>query len=398
MDSKPFLQIYRETSERVVALLDSLSALSAAAQVDLHEHDERTLLRAVLRTLIEYQPVERCSLLLLRDDLLVNASGVDWRDMDAAPSAATGAVFRLGEGLAGRAAQTGTIEYCKDCSSDPRLVIKRDAAVTLASGSLMCLPVKASDSVLGVLCAYHSEPDHFDYNHESFLTLFADFVGRTLVTARHLQRLERDIQQRTRQLEEALHKTAELKDRFEQLAIIDELTQLHNRRFFFPEAEAALARALRHERPFSVMILDLDHFKRVNDRYGHAVGDRILQITGPLLKEQVRIGDILARFGGEEFVFALPETDATGATMLAERILTELRTHDWDLDGEQALVTASIGIGVWDGAAADSQDELLERLLREADGALYASKAAGRDRYTLYEPHMELERELIPGQ
>jgi len=161
--------------------------------------------------------------------------------------------------------------------------------------------------------------------------------------------------------------------------VVDELTGIHNRRFFFPEASAALAGALRHRLDFSILLMDLDRFREINERLGRAAGDEVLQITAALLEGQKRESDILARFGGDEFVLALPNTHPTGARQLANRILQTLRALSFEHRGSALPVRASIGIAGLDEHAGKERRGLLESLLQRADQALHLGKVEGRD-------------------
>ncbi len=198
---------------------------------------------------------------------------------------------------------------------------------------------------------------------------------------RYFHEMERQIQRRTGELEAALAEAEALRHRYQELSVVDELTGLHNRRFFFPEASTALANALRQQRPFSILMLDLDHFKQINDTHGHSMGDEVLQATAALLKSQIREGDVIARFGGEEFVLALPNTDRGGALQLAERILDSIRACDFGTFPHRFQVTGTIGVAHIGGTEEDSRNraELLELLLRHADQALYMGKERGRN-------------------
>ncbi|MFG1929015.1 diguanylate cyclase [Cryptosporangium sp. NPDC048952] len=157
------------------------------------------------------------------------------------------------------------------------------------------------------------------------------------------------------------------------LAVTDPLTGLANRRYFENALTVELARARRHDRSVSLVILDLDHFKTINDVHGHPAGDAVLTQVASLLQECTRGSDVVARFGGEEFVWLLPDTTEDGAAIMAERLNTTLAAHPLALPGGALLrVTASIGIaaGLLDGPA----------LLSAADQALYRAKATGRNR------------------
>ena len=246
------------------------------------------------------------------------------------------------------------------------------------------MPVLFADKVLGVVNVSHQRANAFTDAHERLLAVFASFLGQILTNWRYYHQMEQEIQRRTQELESALAEAEELKRRYQHLSIVDELTGIHNRRFFFPEAHATLAGALRHRYAFSIMMVDLDHFKQINDLYGHSMGDKVLQVTAAVLKGQTREGDIIARFGGEEFVLALPNTDLEGAKQLADRILHSLRSLAFNAGGKTVRVTTSIGLSGLTGLESPDRPDLLESLLRQADQALYYSKAHGRDQIRAY--------------
>lgn len=159
-----------------------------------------------------------------------------------------------------------------------------------------------------------------------------------------------------------------------ELARTDPLTGLSNRRALMESLAAELDRMRRHLRPLSVLMIDIDFFKRVNDQHGHAAGDRVLRVVANLLRDNVRTTDALGRIGGEEFAIATVETDGAAALELAERIRTAVATAKID-NGDQPLrVTISVGIAV--ARAHDTADRVLSR----ADAALYVAKDAGRNR------------------
>lgn len=159
-------------------------------------------------------------------------------------------------------------------------------------------------------------------------------------------------------------------ERFHDAAYTDTLTRLRNRRGFDEALEHLLQGHRQGDRGFSLLMLDLDHFKHYNDEFGHLAGDRALQIAGELLAAALRPQDIATRFGGEEFALLLPDTGASGGHRVAQRVLEAFRAWDWP----QRPVTVSIGIaGVQPGDSANT-------LIARADAALYAAKSAGRDR------------------
>jgi diguanylate cyclase (GGDEF)-like protein len=158
------------------------------------------------------------------------------------------------------------------------------------------------------------------------------------------------------------------------LATTDALTGLANRRRFTEQLARETASARRYGHALSLLFLDLDHFKAVNDTHGHAVGDRVLQQVARLLAERARSTDLVARIGGEEFAVLLPSTDAAGARLVAEDLCARVRAHDF---GALPRVTASIGLAQFRPEAGDDCGACL---FADADRALYAAKTAGRDR------------------
>lgn len=159
------------------------------------------------------------------------------------------------------------------------------------------------------------------------------------------------------------------------LALIDSLTGIYNRRYLDDFLTKEVNRALRHGLSFALMFIDLDDFKKVNDTHGHAAGDTVLKEIAALLKDTIRGEDVVGRFGGEEFLVIMPETDLPGANTLAERLLDKTR----ELKPAGIRVTFSAGISVFPTDATT-----VEEILRKADSALYTSKREGKDRVTIF--------------
>jgi diguanylate cyclase (GGDEF)-like protein len=161
----------------------------------------------------------------------------------------------------------------------------------------------------------------------------------------------------------------------ELLAALDWLTGLYNRRHFESLAQAELARSQRYLRPLSVLMIDIDHFKEVNDHFGHPAGDRAIRAVANLLLANKREADVAARVGGEEFAVLLPETTEAAAVQMAERLREQLRLCPPVVGGEKLSITLSIGV-----AGATAKTNGIDVLLACADYALYEAKNAGRDR------------------
>lgn len=193
----------------------------------------------------------------------------------------------------------------------------------------------------------------------------AEKISRPLANIN--QQLEREVQSRTAQLTQS-------NQRLEQLATTDALTGLGNRRAFFAASSDMCERSQRLGTPLAVVILDLDHFKRVNDTYGHGVGDEVLEAVGELLRATVRQIDIAARTGGEEFSLLLENTDIDGAEQLCDRIRERMEQLQFAGKDKPFTVTMSIGATLW------QPDESFETTLERADKALYQAKESGRNR------------------
>jgi diguanylate cyclase (GGDEF)-like protein len=399
MDPTPFLNAARELRQRFVSLVDSLSAVRTLAELECcHHEDDNTLLVKALEALMQHQDLARGSVFLLRDGELVCAAGRDYDE--GVHETAEGLppqrrysprTFRVGEGVIGQAAQTRQVQYCPNCSTDPRFS-PHPGQQSPARGSLICAPILSGDELLGVVNVFHPQPHYFQDWHRQVVTVYCAILGHMLANHRAMHRLETVVAERTRQLEAALAQAEQLKQRYEELSTVDELTGLHNRRFFFAEVETTLARSVRYRHPFCLMLVDLDFFKQINDTFGHGVGDAALRDLAAALRRHTREGDILARYGGEEFVLALPNTGLDGARILAERIQDHVRSLLWEAEGVSFGLTVSIGLTCVDPEGRYQGRLLVDLLLRQADKALYFCKDNGRNQVFAYTDLPERQR------
>ena len=257
--------------------------------------------------------------------------------------------FRPG-GLADEAFKTDSPILSNDRpgAAHPLSRLAREEGLTC----FLCLPLTSHDYPLGVLYFYRCDRDTFLGEEISLLTTFASLAAGAIHNAR-------------------LH--AQTQD----MATTDPLTALYNRRALDARLECEILRSQRYGKSFSVMMLDIDHFKQVNDIHGHAAGDCVLRQLGALLIEETRDVDIVARYGGEEFVITLPETAIESAKQVAERIRSRIAGTSFTLPhGETIHLTISIGVCCFPNAAATKSEEILER----ADQALYVAKRLGRNR------------------
>jgi diguanylate cyclase (GGDEF)-like protein len=219
-----------------------------------------------------------------------------------------------------------------------------------------------------------------------------------MVSARDLiqqyqARLETEFQETRRRIEE-LERIAHLSsdeklrtlmeeiDRYRELSATDPLTGLYNKRTFASRLVEEMARAARYKSRLSLVFCDIDHFKRINDSFGHAVGDLVLQQVAAILSgSRLRKSDIVARYGGEEFVAILPETGAEGAAVAAENLRSAVAERRFAVEGYEVRITASFGVAEYSQAMTQPED-----LIRNADTALYRAKDRGRNRVELFVP------------
>lgn len=159
-----------------------------------------------------------------------------------------------------------------------------------------------------------------------------------------------------------------------QLSVTDALTKLYNRRHFESEFEKEFKRAKRYKNDLSIAIIDIDFFKKVNDTYGHLCGDYILKETAYLMAQNFRQTDTLFRYGGEEFVVLLTETNANNAPVPLERLRKKIENHKYIYDNQELKITVSIGV------SSNIEFDICDKMLEDADKALYKAKNEGRNR------------------
>jgi diguanylate cyclase (GGDEF)-like protein len=273
-----------------------------------------------------------------------------------------GLVFEIGEGACGRAAQIKEPIYIADLAADTSIYRVRAEGLGRAMGSLLAVPMVHRDSLLGVLNFERPEKDGFLAEELEFLSAVADQAAMAVKNARlHEQTVE--------------------------LSITDPLTGVPNRRHLFARLEMEIARANRFGNQVSFLMVDIDHFKHLNDAAGHRAGDQVLRQVCDLMRVQVRRVDTLARYGGEEFVLILPQVTKAEALEVAEKLRRAVEEAPLEHGRVQpgGHVTISVGVA---NLPVDSTEQ--NRLVDCADSALYASKRGGRNRVTGYAPGMEL--------
>lgn len=336
-----YIQVKR-SEQALAAFNQQLTILQQVAtrissQIDLEQ--TLALISLEMRRVIGYH---ECLIFLLEPEtgMLVRHSG--------GPSAAATGNLKLpiAHGLLGQVARERQARRIDDLVADAL-----DVGILAGYRSLLAVPVATDQEILGVIAVLHREPAEFDASGERLLNILASQASVAI-------------------------KNAQLYRATQQLAVTDGLTKVYNRRYFEEQLLAELTRARRQKHTTSLIVLDVDHFKRFNDTHGHLLGDHVLQGVARILQKSVRETDLVARYGGEEFVVILPETPADAALEVAQRIRRNIKAHPFWGKGQTPLqVTASLGL------ASDVLSVLEPRsLFEQADKCLYQAKAEGRDR------------------
>lgn len=224
-----------------------------------------------------------------------------------------------------------------------------------AFASVAVVPLMCRDQLIGSLAQASAVPHHFGAEtHTDFLEHLAAVGAICIENAMNQARLKQD-------------------------GLTDPLTGIANRRFFERRLQEETERSARTRRPLACLLADIDHFKSINDRFGHQAGDFVLQNVADALAALLRASDVLARYGGEEFVLLLPDTDEDHAAAIAERLRERVAGLEFSFEGRRAAVTLSLGVACLAGPPRDDTESSLW-LVQRADAALYRAKAAGRNR------------------
>jgi diguanylate cyclase (GGDEF)-like protein len=315
-------------------------------------HDLDGLLQVVLDTaVVTLQARAGAVLHLQADRLQLVAEHLLHENGLPAPAAVT-----PGTGVLGRVLSTG--DSVRGRLGSPGLVA---AETEPAEGDVLAVPLRSMGNVVAVVALYDRlDGRSFEPADEDALRTLANQASIAVDNIH-------------------LHHEAQ------RLSTTDALTGLWNFRYLSMSLAREIERSTRFDRPLAVLMLDLDHFKQVNDAHGHARGDTVLRELAHRVQEQIREVDTFARYGGEEFVVVLPETSVEGAAQLAERICVAVRRQPFQLEGEEPLdISVSIG-----GAAFPEHGQTPATLMRAADKALYVAKGAGRDRWHMQMPGTE---------
>ena len=316
-----------------------LEAINAVAKKTTRVLDLDELLPVVCRVLMELFGIDHAAVLLAEGDSL-RVRAYEGR---LTPNLAMGALLSPGAGLAARAMASGRCVIENDVAN-----VQGYIAGFAETQSEMCVPLVIFGEKLGVLALDSASKNAFDNDDVQPLESVADICAAAIQNAHNF-------------------------DRMKQLAYVDGLTGIHNRRYFEMRIVEELERAGRFQGRMSVIMVDIDHFKKMNDEFGHLLGDEMLRSVSSILKQQLRKMDMVCRYGGDEFAIVVPETTGESAMRVAEKLRRQVETHFFP--GVPRPVTISCGVADYP-AHGVTRDEVVAA----ADSALYQAKQEGRNR------------------
>jgi len=259
--------------------------------------------------------------------------------------------LKMGEGIAGWVAQSAKATIVPDVDKDPRFMGQIDQMTKMRTRSIICVPIRGKERTLGVIeIINYVGRREFDQNDANLLQAMADYAAIAIENAIHVQRIH-------------------------ELTITDDCTTLYNVRHLNFVLDTEIYRSNRYDYEFSLIFMDLDHFKTVNDTYGHLRGSKLLREIAELLRANLRLVDFAFRYGGDEFVVLLPQTGREGSEVVARRIYQRLNEARFLTDESLNLhVTASIGLASYPTDAKSKAE-----LIRLSDEAMYLVKNTSRN-------------------
>lgn len=335
-------RLYKSTRDAVdrLSILHQVSQKIVTARMDLEE-----IYSAIHQATAQLMPAEAFAISLQNaEEMTIEAVYLYDRSGRIPPQK-----IPMGQGLSGMVISKGESIYISDleASAPSGLVHFGDQKEVR---SVLAVPLRMRGEVIGMLSTQSYQPNAYSQEDMHLLEMLSAYAAIAIDNTRLLMEIQN-------------------------LAITDALTQVFNRGHLFTLGEREFLRSRRFNRPLSIIMLDIDHFKQVNDTYGHAIGDRVLFNLAQYLKNQIRETDIVARYGGEEFVMVLPETKIKDSYTIARRIQANLHQMYLPLERGTVSITVSMGVSEMTSKTRDFAD-----LIEQADQALYAAKRSGRDR------------------
>jgi diguanylate cyclase (GGDEF)-like protein len=262
--------------------------------------------------------------------------------------------LKIGEGIAGWVAKNGEPLLVPDVYKDERFAKRIDEMTRWQTQSIICIPLRSHDKVLGVIQLINVEMKGFGDSEMQLLQALADYAAIAIDNARAVETIQ-------------------------ELTITDDCTGLFNARHLYKVLEQEVTRSQRFGYEFTILFLDLDHFKNVNDTHGHLIGSKLLNEIGYAVKSHLRLVDYAFRYGGDEFVILLPQTSKEASLLVARRLREMFRSSTFlREDGLRLNIRASVGVATFPEDASTPHD-----LIRVADEQMYAIKNSTRDNVSI---------------
>ncbi len=327
-------------SQELAIFHDVAQALTSSLDLD-------SILQTILEKMAEYFRPDTWSLLMVDEpkNELYFAIAVG-----TASEALKNVRLKVGEGIAGHVAKYGEKLIVPDVAADPRFAKRIDQTTQWETQSIICVPLKSKLRVQGVIQLVNVDMAHFGADETFFLQALCDYAAIAIENARSVEKIQ-------------------------ELTITDDCTGLYNARHLYKTLETEVYRSSRFGYEFSVLFIDLDHFKQVNDTHGHLIGSKLLAEIGYLIKAQLRLIDFAFRYGGDEFVVLLPQTGKDQAAVVARRLRDSLRASAFcKEEGLNLNVRASMGLATYPHDAKTPHD-----IIRQADQMMYQVKNTTRD-------------------
>ena len=319
---------------------DVAKALTSSLDLD-------SILQTIMEKMAEYFRPDTWSLLMVDEPKMELYFAIA---VGAAAETLKNVRLKVGEGIAGHVSKYGEKLVVPDVRSDKRFSKRIDEVTQLETHSIICVPLKSKLRVLGVIQLVNVDMAHFTHEEEFFLQALCDYAAIAIENARAVEKIQ-------------------------ELTITDDCTGLFNARHLYKTLETEVYRSARFGYEFSVLFIDLDHFKSVNDTHGHLIGSKLLAEIGYLIKAQLRLIDFAFRYGGDEFVVLLPQTGKDSALVVAHRLRDSLRASCFcKEEGLNLNVRASMGLATYPHDAKSPHD-----IIRQADEMMYMVKNSTRD-------------------
>jgi diguanylate cyclase (GGDEF)-like protein len=319
---------------------DVAKALTSSLELD-------SILQTIMEKISEYFRPDTWSLLMVdeeRNDLYFAIA------VGAAAEALKTVRLKMGEGIAGYVARQGERVIVNDVQKDPRFASHIDDLTQWETHSIVCFPLRSRLRVLGVIQLVNIDMAQFGEAEAFFLQALCDYAAIAIENARAVGKIQ-------------------------ELTITDDCTGLYNARHLYKTLETEVYRSARFGYEFTVLFIDLDYFKQVNDTHGHLIGSKVLAEIGFLIKAQLRLIDLAFRYGGDEFVVLLPQTGKDSALIVAKRLRDSLRNTEFcKEEGLNLAARASIGLATYPHDAKSPHE-----IIRQADKMMYVVKNTTRD-------------------